>query len=258
MRSLMLAALLLSPVALADSPFDGTWISKEDSSTGGGKPYKISLAKGMWESDASVPAIKVKADGTDQPVKGHAYYDTVAVKENGPGAADFTAKKGGKVAFTNGFQLSPDGKTLTVTWTDQTGTQPTNGENVFERTGAAPKGANPVSGTWKFVKMQNSSAAARTVTFKSTADGMSMSNPTGQSYTAKFDGKPVPIDGDPGGTKAALKKVNANTIVETDTREGKVVEVDHMTVSKDGKTIHVTWEAPQTHRKGAYVMEKQP
>ena len=101
-------------------------------------------------------------------------------------------------------------------------------------------------------------ANARTLTFKSTADGLRMSTPTGQSYTAEFDGKEFPVAGDPGGTTVSLKRVNANTIVETDRRNGKVVEVDHWTVAPDGKTMKVEWETKDTQRKGSYVLEKSP
>ena len=257
MKALTLCALLVPLAALADSPFDGTWVSSEESSSMSGKPYKISLAKGVWESDATAPPIKIKADGTDQPVKGHDYFDTVSVKETGPTSAELASKKGGKLIGTSAFAVSPDGKTLTVKWSDMTGTEPVTGESTLQREGAAPKGANAVSGAWQRAKLQSVSANGRTVTLRSTADGLSMSSPTGQSYTAKFDGKDVPIDGDPGGTTASLKRVNDHTIVETDKRHGKVVEVDHMTVAKDGKSMKVDWDNPQTHRKGTYVMNKQ-
>lgn len=258
MKALTLCALLLPLAALADSPFDGTWVSKEETATMDKKPYVISLAKGVWHSESVVPPIKVKADGTDQPVKGHAYYDTVAVKSPGPDAVEVTSKKAGKVSGTTTYTVSADGKTLTLKWTDQTGTEAASGETVYERVKAAPAGAHAVSGSWRAVKVQNMTANARTLTYKSTADGLSMSTPTGQSYTAKFDGKDVPVAGDPGGTMVSLKRVNPNTIVETDKRNGKVVEVDHWTVAPDGKTMKVEWETKDTQRKGSYVLEKSP
>ena len=84
------------------------------------------------------------------------------------------------------------------------------------------------------MKVRNLTENARTLSFKSTADGLSMSTRTGQSYTAKFDGQEFPVAGDPRGTMVSLKRVNANTIVETDTQNGKVVEVDRWTVAPDG------------------------
>ena len=257
MKTLTLCALLVPFAVLADSPFDGTWVASDESTVMDKKPVVFSLAKGIYENKAMVPAVKVKADGTDQPVKGHAYFDTVAVKSTGQDSIEVTTKKAGKVTGTNAVALSPDGKTLTLKWTDQTGSETASGESVYERVGAVPAGAHAVSGSWRIVKVQNTSANSRTITYKATPDGMSYSTPTGQSYTAKFDGKEVPVAGDPGGTTVSLKKVNASTFVETDRRKGKVIEVDRWTVSPDGKSMKVEWERKDNGRKGSAVFQKQ-
>jgi hypothetical protein len=257
MKALTLCALLAPFAALADSPFDGTWVSKDESVTFDPKPYVSTLANGIFETNGAVPPIKVKADGTDQPVKGHAYYDTVAVKSDGPDSVTTTFKKAGKTIGGSNYSVSADGKTLTQKWTDSGGTETASGENIYTRVGPAPKGAHAASGSWRITKAQNTSANARTLTYKSTADGMSFSVPTGQSYTAKFDGKEVPIAGDPGGTTVSLKKVNPNAFIETDHVKGKVVEVDHWTVAPDGKTMKVEWERKDSGRKGAAVFDKQ-
>ena len=179
------------------------------------------------------------------------------MKSSADDSIEVTTKKGGKVVGTNVFTLSSDGKMATRKWTDQSGTETASGEQVYERVAPAPKGAHAVSGSWRMVKTRNTSANARTLTFKATSDGMSFSTPTGQSYTAKFDGKEVPLAGDPGGTAVSLKKVNANTLVETDRQKGKVVEVDRWIVSPDGKTMKVEWERKQSGRKGSTTFDKQ-
>lgn len=257
MKALTLCALFVPFAALAASPFDGTWIAKDESNVLDKKPVVVTLAKGVYENSGFVPAVKVKADGTDQPVKGHAYFDTIAVKTTGEGSIEVTTKKSGKVVGTNVVTVSSDGKTSTVKWTDQTGTETASGERVWERVAAAPKGAHAISGKWRIVRTQNTSANTRTITYKATPDGMSFSTPTGQSYTARFDGKEVPIAGDPGGTTVSLKKVNASTFVETDRLKGKVVEVDHWTVSPDGTTMKLEWERKDSGRKGSATFDKQ-
>ena len=105
MKALTLCALLTSFAALAASPFDGTWVTKDESQVMDKKPFQLSFEKGVWESHAQVPAIKVKADGMDQPVKGHAGYDSVAVKVASADAVDITVKKGGKVMGTNAISV---------------------------------------------------------------------------------------------------------------------------------------------------------
>ena len=43
------------------------------------KPEQYSLSKNMYECLTCVPKVAAKADGTDQKVAGHPYYDTIAV-----------------------------------------------------------------------------------------------------------------------------------------------------------------------------------
>jgi hypothetical protein len=98
-----------------------------------------------------------------------------------------------------------------------------------------------VSGKWRPVRT-NTSEDVITVTYKVTTDGLAMSDPTGDSFTAKFDGKEYPFKKDPGITSVSLKTIDENTIEETDIRKGKVITVARMTVDPDGKTMRVTVE----------------
>ena len=149
MKTLTLCALLLPLAAVADTPWDGTWVSREDSAVMDKKPIVISLAKGIWQNDAYHPALKVKADGTDQPVKGYTYFDTVAVRDAGADAVEVTNKKAGKVTGTSRITVSADGKTATRKWTDETGSAPASGEFIYERVGKGPSGSHAVSGSWR-------------------------------------------------------------------------------------------------------------
>ncbi|MFZ0796644.1 MAG: hypothetical protein WCA13_05715 [Terriglobales bacterium] len=56
-----------------------------------------------------------------------------------------------------------------------------------------------------------------------------MSMPTGESYTAKLDGKDYPVKGAYPYDSVSLKRINDRTIEETDKRDGKVVEVSKIT-----------------------------
>jgi len=79
-----------------------------------------------------------------------------------------------------------------------------------------------------------------TISFVTTPDTISMTNPTGQSYTARYGGPPVPIKGDPAMTMAAVVKTGTHGIVETDTRKGKVVSTATVAIAPDDKTLTVT------------------
>ncbi|MGA8376480.1 MAG: hypothetical protein WB758_17920, partial [Candidatus Sulfotelmatobacter sp.] len=80
MKKLLLALVLLASATLfAQSPFDGTWMTKLDTAKFPTKPDQYSLSNNTYECLTCVPKVAVKADGNDQKVTGHPYYDTIAV-----------------------------------------------------------------------------------------------------------------------------------------------------------------------------------
>jgi hypothetical protein len=95
-------------------------------------------------------------------------------------------------------------------------------------------------GSWKMSKMENVSENASMITFKVEAGILHMSNPTGQSYAAKLDGTDAPFRGDPGLTSVSVKQIDKSTIEEIDKLDGKVIGVQRMEITPDGRTIHFT------------------
>jgi hypothetical protein len=258
MKKLLLAAVLMASATLfAQSPFDGTWMTKLETAKFPTKPDKYTLSNNMYECLTCVPKVSVKADGSDQKVTGHPYYDTVAVKVENASSVELIYKKEGKVIFTDDDMVSADGKVMTNKFNDMSGTQPVTGEVTLTRVEPAPAGAHAISGAWRTSKVNTVSSNGLTVTYKGTADGLMMSDPNGNSYDAKFDGKDYPINGDPGHTMVSLKKIGSDTIEETDKREGKVVGISRITVSKDGKSIHVDFTDKQHGTTTTFTMEKQ-
>lgn len=258
MKKLFLALALMAPTMLfAQSPFDGTWMTKLDSAQFPKKPDSYLLNKGMYECGSCVPKYTVKADGTDQKVTGHPYYDTVAVKVVDDHTVEYTQKKDGKTMGTDTDTVSSDGNTLTSKFVDQSLEKAVTGEVTSIRVSKGPAGSHAVSGSWRTEKVNSVSDNGLTVTYQGTADGLKMSDPNGQSYDAKFDGKDYPIQGDPGHTMVSLKRIGNDTIEETDKRDGKVVGVVKMTVSSDGKWITVVYTDKQRGTTTTYKMEKQ-
>ncbi len=258
MKKLLLFLTLLASASLfAQSPFDGTWVTKLDTAKLPTKPDKYVVNQNMYECLTCVPKVSVKADGTDQKVTGHPYFDTLAVKVVDASSIELVQKKDGKVMSTYTESVSSDGNTLTDKFTDTTGTQPVTGEFVSTRVGAGPKGAHAVSGSWRTVKVNNVSSNGLTTTYKGTENGLKMSDPNGYSYDAKFDGKDYPLNGDPAHTMISLKRVGDATIEETDKRDGKVVGISRMTVSKDGKSIQIDYTDKIHGTTASFTMEKQ-
>jgi hypothetical protein len=257
MKRLFLMCLLVPAAAFCAGVFDGTWKTKADSFQVTGKPDDYVLANGMYRCNSCVPPIAVKADGTDQSVTGHDYYDSIAVKIVSATAVGFTRKKGGKVMNTDAASVSADGKTLTDKWVDYQGAQPAKGTSTSTRLTAGPAGSHALSGTWQQSKFSDGSDSLLTVKFTSSADGLKMEW-NGQNYDAKFDGKEYPIKNDPGGTTVSLKRIDAHTLEETDRRQGKVTDVIRTTAAADGKTLSVVDDSPLYGTKATYTMTKQP
>jgi hypothetical protein len=258
MKKIFLAALLFASAAVfAQTPFDGTWMTKLDTAKLPTKPDTYSLSNNMYECLTCVPKVSVKADGSDQKVTGHSYYDTMAVNVISASEVEIIQKKDGKVMYTDKSVVSSDGKTLTDKFSDTTGTQPVTGEVTSTRVKAGAPGSHAVSGSWRQEKVNTISNNGLTVSYKGTADGLQMKDPNGYSYDAKFDGKDYPMNGDPGHTMVSLKRVGNDTIEETDKRDGKVVGVYRMTVSSDGKSIKAEYNDKQHGTTMSFTMEKQ-
>ena len=257
MKTLFAIALLIPTAALAASPFDGTWKTQLDSIQFSSKPDVYELKQGMYKCSSCVPPISIKADGTDQKVTGHSYYDTAAVRVIDDRTVEFAGKLAGKATFSNSLAVSADGAALSATFKDMSGTQAVTGTQTLKRVAAGAPGSHAISGSWKADKLADVSDVGATVTYKMTGDRLQM-NWNGQSYDAKFDGKKYLTANDPGKTWVSLKRVSGNTIEETDTRDGHVVDVYRMTVSADGKTMTVVDKDVRRGTTTQYKMLKQP
>jgi hypothetical protein len=252
-----IAALGMSPSLFAQSPFDGTWRTNLNESKLSPKPNVFYLSQGWYHCVSCAPAIDAKADGQDQPMTGQSY-DTLSVREVDAKTLAFTTKKGGAIDFEQTRTVSADGKTLTVKTTSHpmNNPQPVTATTTATRVGTAPSGVHAASGSWRTTKVQESENGL-TTTFKSNGDGLTMSGPTGVSFTAKLDGPDAPVNGSYTYDTVLLKKIDAHSIEETEKRGGTVVEVSKMTVSPDGKKMTVVATNKLTDRTSTYVATKQ-
>lgn len=248
MRKLWLAAsqlLLFAPMLmLAQSAFDGTWKIDLSNAQFPKKPDVYLLQNGMYECKTCVPPVKIKADGTDQTVTGHPYYDTAAIKVVSDHEIEETDKKNGKTVTTSKTTVSPDGNTLTFEYSDSSNSNaaPVTGKGEETRVAKGPAGSNAISGSWRFTKVDTLSDNGTMWTYKVNGNELTMTTPTGQSYTAKLDGTNAPYKGDPGTDGVSVKMVGKNTLVETDKRGDKVIGVSKMTLAPDGKTAKLVFE----------------
>ncbi len=255
----LLIALVISVPAIAQNVFDGTWKFNLTDAQFPTKPDVFLLQDGMYHCKTCVPPFDVKADGQDQPVKGHPYYDSVSIKVVDDRTIEEVDKKNGKTVATSKTVVSQDGKTANFDFIDSTNTNadPVAGKGTITQVAKGPAGSHAVSGSWVTSKLDTLSDNGLMVTFKVEGDSLSMTNLTGQSYVAKLDGTDSPYKGDPGTTSVSVKSMGKNTIEETDKREGKVISIARMTVGPDGKTMTIKVEDKLRGSNGQYTATKQ-
>jgi hypothetical protein len=118
---------------------------------------------------------------------------------------------------------------------------------------------DPLIGTWKLNLAKSKytgMAAPKSQVYKYEAngpDGVKFTNDTVNAdgtkihaeYAVKFDGKDVPVKGDPQRDATTNKRVDANTTGGTNSLKGKPVGTFTRVVSKDGKTLAVTAKGTQ-------------
>jgi hypothetical protein len=257
---LALAALLMPTLAVAQSAFDGTWKFDMNTVDFSKKPEVFLLQNGMYECKTCAPPYKIKADGSDQPVSGHPYYNTEAIKIVSDHEIEVTDKKDGTVVATSTSTVSSDGKTLRVTFSDSSNTNggpPVTGKGEATRVAEGPAGSNAISGSWRTTKFEGLSENATTLTFKVNGGEIAMTNPTGQSYTAKLGGADAPMKGDPGVTSVSVKMMGKDTLEETDKRDGKVIGIFRMKLASDGKTAKASYDDRLSNRTTRFDLAKQ-
>jgi hypothetical protein len=95
------------------------------------------------------------------------------------------------------------------------------------------------------------------VTFKVEGDSLTMTTPTGQSYTAKLDGTEAPFKGHPGTTSVLVKGLANNSVEEIDKQGGEVISATLMTVSADGKSMIVSTADKRQGTWSKWVLNKE-
>jgi hypothetical protein len=154
-----------------------------------------------------------------------------------------TRKKNSKVVTISKMTVSTDGNTATFDYTDDSHA---SGDSVTGRDSMVRVGKNKhsagvhsISGSWRFSKMETLSDKALTFTLRVDNDTLSMTNPIGESYSAKLDGTEAPYKGDPSVSSVSVKRLSKGTIEETDLHDGKAIRVKRMMIDPaDLKTVH--------------------
>jgi hypothetical protein len=86
---------------------------------------------------------------------------------------------------------------------------------------------------------------------------LTYSSPTGESWTAKSDGKYYPVTGSYSYDSVLVKQVSDHRIDVNFKRGGRLIEASRITISLDGKKMTTVVNSRLTGRVSTFVAEKQ-
>ncbi len=248
MRAGLLLIGLIPNLAIAQSSINGTWkldVGPLPMPTG---TFVWLLQDGMYHCKSCSPPIDVKADGQDQPTPGHRY-ETISVRILDDHTVREIEKTNGQIDSDEKFTVSADGTTATDEFA--------NWKLTMSRVLSGPIGSHALSGTWRPVKIESTSDVGLLITYRLEGETLTMSRPTGLSYKAKLDGTVVPYHGDPERHGVSVRRVDANTVEETDELNGKPTSVVRMTVAADGKSMTIVVSDVEARTTSQFVAVKQ-
>lgn len=249
----VLAALAI-PALADDSPFAGTWKFNPSKShlTGSTMTY-TKTATGYRASNGSGLDFEFTLDGKDCPTPDGT---TVSWTQTGDRSWDSVWKLNGKPITKVHRELSADGKTLSMTYTDLL---PGGGTRDSAATYERVSGGPGLAGTWKDIKV------------KPAVDSMVISVPGPGQFKFYFpsdqttaegpaDGTPVAVKGptQPDGYQLSLKMSSPDKMEYSVLFQGKPVVQATNTLSGDGKILtSVSWTPGKESEKTTSIYEKE-
>ncbi len=217
-------------------PLTGTWMADLASVQIEQKPDVYLLKDGKYECSTCIPPLSLAADGAFHPVSDRPYFDSMSMAVVDDRSVKMVRRKGTDVIGETTATVSADGNTLTYDWKNSpVGKPATTGKTFETRVAAAPQGAHAMSGSWKTEKYEGISEDGLTFSFAVAGDTVTMNAKTGENYEAKLGGPEVAIANDDGGTMVKVERLAPDSIRETSSRAGKVVNVTTFTAGADGK-----------------------
>jgi len=218
-------------------------------------PSRAELANGQYQCLTCNPVIKVQADGLDHPVTGYPY-DTLNVKILDANRVEILQKMQGRILERFLYNAGVKSQTVSITTYPPDGSAPVSATVVDRRIGVPLPGMHLVSGAWQMEQADNISDTSSTITIDQTADGIRLTSGTGEHYEAKFDGRDYPDQGTTETDTVSLRRIDTDTIEETDKLKGRVVSVNRLTVSADRQSLRVSVRLPEG-RTQVLVFQRQ-
>jgi hypothetical protein len=235
------AFVLFLGLQSAVSPFTGTWLADLSSQSLPDHDDVYLVDRGLYRCDSCEPPRAYAADGRAHPVPGDPNVATESVTLASPRAI-VTRIVGPALVRETRMTVSRDGRTARYVSIDRRpGVAETlRSEYLARRVAPAPPGAHPVSGSWRGVRYVSVPARVRTTELAVAGDSFTYSVPIGVSYSATIGGSPVTVQGPYGGRyAAAVRRLDASTLVETRSEQGRPVFERRFRLSADGRALEI-------------------
>jgi hypothetical protein len=243
----LVAAASLFAQAAEASPFTGTWVA--DLTTQQGLPTDVYVVeRGTYRCESCTPPRRYPADGRMRPISG------------APGTSESVRIIDPRTILTHIVQshldrvtrmrVSSDGRSATYVSTDHRAGISGSLRTVYvaRRTTPRPAGSHAVSGTWEGVRYVEVPVQLRTTILSVDASRLSYRTGAGFSYSATFDGTPVPLTGPyDGGIAVSLRRLDPRHLIETRRRGGEDIQVRTLTLSGDGRSLEIATTDLATH-----------
>jgi hypothetical protein len=234
-KTLLFALIALCPfsVALADSPFDGTWkLDPAKSHLTGDTMTFEDAGNGSLKYTDSAQTYTFKPDGSSFTVP---LGQERTMQKSGDNVYTSTVKLHGSLLRTGTWTLSSDGKKLII---ESKGTKP-NGDSFDDATTfmRTSPGTGLVGG-WKSTHVKLSSPNAITINTDGNDVTLTISAIKATVH-AKWDGKDYPASGPTvsDGVTLALTKTGPNSFKLVQKANAKVLAIVHYRAASDGQTL---------------------
>jgi len=160
MKASTVVFLLVPLAASVDAALADNVKAQVEGMKASGKPEVFAVENGIYTCTSCQPEIKIKANGESQTVAGSSDYNEMVVRVLNPHSIEIVQQLNHKNRAFWGYNVSADGKTLTVSYDDYSTGKEAKGGYTATRVGAAPAGALPVSGSWKIEQINDGNAAS--------------------------------------------------------------------------------------------------
>src|SRR5450631_2215392 len=245
---------ITAAAALAQSPFDGTWIMNQGKSHLAGDTMTFEAAgDGMLKYTDSVVSYTFKTDGSEfkTPTGSDRTFKMVDAT-----TYEAASKRDGTPLGSSTWKLSDHDKRLTI---DFKGIK-ANGEtyedtSVYDRT----SGKSGLVGSWKSKDVKLGSPSSL-VLASSGADDVTLSIPAEKATcNAKWDGKDYPVTGGttPAGVTLAISKMGAKGFKLVQKLNGKATSIEEYKLSSDGKVLDTKGTDGEGKEPYSIVWDKQ-